>query len=38
MLQPPCNPTNGLSGYRKWMDSKKDLKKRIEKEGIITNM
>jgi len=20
-LQPPCNPTNGLSGYRKWMDS-----------------
>jgi len=19
-LQPPCDPTEGLSGYRKWMD------------------
>jgi len=19
-LQPPCDPTDGLSGYRKWMD------------------
>jgi len=19
-LQPPCDPTDGLSGYKKWMD------------------
>ena len=24
-LQPPRDPTDGLSGYRKWMDEKKKI-------------
>jgi len=26
-LQPPCDPTNGLSRYRKWMDGCSDKQK-----------
>jgi len=28
-LQPPCDPTDGLSGYRKWMDGKPAVHKGV---------